>query len=115
MNDPLTVWLHQVTQVPGIIVCGVRLPDRSTFTRSVAQEFPEEQMNRTWHRLSDTLQTLNVHRVQGQQMRWSYEHAEIHFAVRSDGATIGLVSLTGLAAPDPQIVSNLIDQFLSTH
>lgn len=114
MNDSIAVWLHQVTHLPGIVVCGLRLADRATLTHSVSADFPEEQMNRTWHRLSEVFQGLSLHRVQGHQLRWSYEQADLHFAIREDGACIGLVSLTGLAAPDPLLVSNLIDQFLST-
>ena len=114
MNDSIATWLHQVTQLPGIIVCGLLMPDRTTLTHSVSEDFPEDRMDRVWQRLAEISQTLTIHRVSGQQLRWNYENAHIHYAVRSDGTGLGLVSLTGLAAPDPHIISNLVDQFLST-
>src|ERR1700733_8306099 len=85
MKEHLHNWLTEKMRVTGVLACGIRSPDRKTFTRSLSPQFPAIALENACRCLSDTFQILNSNRFPFELVRWVYENYFFFGSKRPDG------------------------------
>jgi hypothetical protein len=86
--------------------------DGTVFSRSFSEEYPQPELNTTWLRLAETVQSLSLCRVNPQRTLWTFEHAQLQFVLRPDGTALGLVTVAYPMPADPKWVESLVQEFL---
>jgi hypothetical protein len=112
MHEGLKQWVNENLEQPGIRAYGVRLPDHTGFSRSLVAEYGEPQLEETWHSLSEVVNALLLNRIPATHLRWTYEQGHLYFAVRADGAAIGIFT-SPPAEYDAALVDRLLREFMS--
>jgi hypothetical protein len=79
-------------RVNGILACGIRSPDRRTFTRTLSPQFAPVALENACRCLSDTFQILHTNRFPVELVRWVYENYFVYGFVRQDGHCLALFS-----------------------
>lgn len=105
-------WIAQIKSLPGISAAGIRFPDSSSHSDSNFPDFPTPHLDSAWQHFANVIDGLKGHRVQPLRMCWTYENAAIHYICRPDGICLALICMTGLGAPEPDLVNQLAEQFL---
>ncbi len=92
MQEHVHNWLTEKMKVAGVLACGLRSPDRKTFTRSHSQQFQPVALENACRCLSDTFQVLNSNRFPMETVRWVYENYFFYGLMRQDGHCLGLLA-----------------------
>lgn len=79
-------------RVNGMLACGIRSPDRKTFTRSVSPQFAPVALENACRCLSDTFQILNTNRFPLELVRWVYENYFVYGFIRQDGHCLAVLT-----------------------
>lgn len=112
MNEfPFQNWLEKAATYPGVMACGVLLPNQHFSIKSWNEAFPEASMTELLQYVTGVAFTLHNNRLGCSRLRWVFEHGQIHSAQGPDGAVAVLV--TGI---DPSVaagVEELIAEFVT--
>ena len=95
MQEHVHNWLTDKMKVTGMLACGIRSPDRKTFTRSLSPQFPQVALENAPARrcLSDTFpDSANSDRFPFELVRWVYESYLFYGFVRPDGHCFALLT-----------------------
>src|ERR1700733_14688236 len=92
MQEHVHNWLTEKMKIAGVIACGIRSPDRKTFTRTHSQQFPQVALENACRCLGDTFQVLNSNRFPAKLVRWVYENHFLYGVVRADGHCLALLT-----------------------
>jgi hypothetical protein len=111
MNNEFNSWLKNSTDLPGIMACAVRYPDKSTYTRVYSSEISEETTENALRCVSDTFQTLKNQKFPAQRLRWVFEKSLLHCVARSDGVCLGIFTSKDPQVPAPEKLEKLIVEF----
>lgn len=111
MNETVNNWLTEKMKLPGLLACGIRCPDRRTFTRSQLPQFTSAALENACRCLSDTFHVLQSNRFATQHVRWVFEKNFYYGYMRQDGVCLGII--TGREAPNlqPADLEQLIQEF----
>lgn len=112
MKDVFHRWLDQRSGLPGILACGVRFPDRSSFGRSNASEVAPELLDRSWNQVAEAMTALTTQRFTVQRALWTFTDGQLHCAARSDGVVLTIVTPATTSAYNPNVIDKLIAEFL---
>ena len=85
MKESLSQWLSRRARLRGVLACGVRFPDKTSFTQSWSPEFTAPSLENALRCASDAFQVLKVNFFPNERVRWVYEKALLHCARREDG------------------------------
>lgn len=108
----LEEWLTEHARGTGLLAAGILHRDRTCFNQTFSDEFPSADLETAWNRLAETIQNLNLCRVTPFRTLWSFEHAQVQFVMRVDGAALGLITVAYPMPPDPAWVEGLVQDFL---
>jgi len=111
MKDILQQWLAQRTQVPGVLACGIRFPDKTSLTQSWSKEFPVESLENAWRCVSDTFQVLKINFFPNEQIRWVYENAFLYCGRRNDGICLAIFTSRDPQVFDQEMIQRLMVEF----
>jgi hypothetical protein len=111
MKELLKQWVGQHAQLPGVLACGVRFPDKTSFTQSWAADFRVQSLERAWRSSGEAFQVLKIYFFPTDYVRWVYEKAVLHCARRDDGICLGIFTAKGEQSPDPAAVQRLLVEF----
>ena len=111
MKELLQQWVGQRAQLPGVLACGVRFPDKTSFTQSWAADFRVQNLDRAWRCAGEAFQVLKIYFFPNEYVRWVYEKAVLHCARRDDGICLGIFTAKDTQAPDPAAVQRLLVEF----
>ena len=92
MQEHVHNWLTDKTKVPGVLACGIRSPDRKTFTRSQSTQFTAMAVENACRCVSDTFQVIKSNRFPTDSVRWVYENYFVVGVIRPDGHCLTLVT-----------------------
>ncbi len=110
MQEQVHNWLTEKTKVAGVLACGIRSPDRRTFTRSLSTQFPQMALENACRCLADTFQVLGSNRFPVRLVRWVFENYFFYGFMRSDGHCFALLTrrnaATGLLPQDLEAIVN---------
>jgi len=102
MQEQVHNWLTEKVKVAGVLACGIRAPDRKTFTRSLSPQFPQIALENACRCLSDTFQVLNSNRFPVELVRWVYEKYFFYGFTRPDGHCFALLTRRNATTPGLQ-------------
>ena len=111
MKETLHQWLARRTQLPGVLACGVRYPDKTSFTQTWSADFPAQALDNALRCMSDAFQVLKINFFPHERARWVYEHAFLYCARRDDGICLGIFTAKDPQAFDAAAVEYLVEEF----
>ena len=114
MNDEFNSWLRNHTQIPGVIACGVRYPDKSTFTRVYSNEISEATTESALRCIAETFLAMKNQKFTGPRLCWTFENALLHCFARSDGICLGVFTSKDPQVAAPDKLNKLIAEFQNT-
>lgn len=112
MNEfPFQNWLEKAATYPGVMACGVLLPNQHFSVKTCNEAFPEVSISGLLQGVTEVAFTLHNHRLGCSRLRWAFEHGQIHSAQGPDGAIAVLV--TGNDANVAAGVEELFAEFVT--
>lgn len=111
MKVVIRQWLSQRTQVPGVLACGVRFPDKTACTQTWSPDFPAASLDNAWRCVSDAFQVIKHDFFPNQRVRWVYENALLFCTCRDDGIGLGIFTAKDAQSFDANEVEQLIAEF----
>jgi hypothetical protein len=104
-------WLARNTKAKGVLACGVRYADETTFNQTSAPNFPATALDNSWSCVAKTFQFLKQNQNEVEQMCWVFENFLLYCAVRSDDACLGIFTAKKEDEHDPAVVARMISEF----
>ena len=92
MNDTQQESLVAGAIAPGMLGCGMRLPDATCRSYSFNEKCPCEQLDQVLHQLAETMTWLASHGLTPHRLTWTFEHGQIFLIKRPDGALLALAA-----------------------
>ena len=111
MKELLQQWVAQRARLPGVLACGLRFPDKTSFTQSWSDDFPAQNLDHAWRCASDAFQVLKISVFPSEYVRWVYEKAYLYCARRDDGICLGVFMAKDPKVSDPVAVERLLVEF----
>ncbi len=106
-------WLARNTKAKGVLACGVRYADASTFNQSSSSDFSAAALDHSWNSVAGMFHFLNQHQNDVDQMCWNFENHLLHCVVRHDDTCLGIFTPKGPEAYDSTAVTRMISEFKS--
>jgi hypothetical protein len=113
MKEHFHKWLTEKMRINGILACGIRSPERKTFTRSLSAQFSTIALENACRCLSDTFQVLNSNRFPVELVRWVYENYLVYGFVREDGHCLALLTRRHEASLQKNDLEAIVAEFHS--
>ena len=88
MNPALNQWLAGCARSPGMLGCGVQLPDRTCVSRSLNEAFPQTHLDETLRGLAGFLPVVSGHGLFPRWFTWNFQQGQLRAVVRPDGAVL---------------------------
>jgi hypothetical protein len=92
------------TSVPGLLGCGLRLPDATCVSYSFDEMCPRNRLEDILQQLAETMALLAGHGLAPCRLTWIFEQGQIFLIPRTDGALLALA-----AQPNTEAAAN-VDQ-----
>jgi len=105
-------WLEQRGCRPGVLVCGICLPDKTHLSRSGGDSFPLDNIEKIFQQLAEFLRSLGQSQLGATRLRWSFAHGQLHWAVRPDNVSLFLFMPGDPSTSDRSQTDLVIDEFL---
>ncbi len=90
MNHVINQWFASCALAPGILGCGVRLPDGTCVSQSFHDSCPRERLDQTLQNLADSFDSFSAYGLAPRWLTWTFEHGQLRVARRPDGLLLGL-------------------------
>lgn len=113
MKDEIHNWLTEKMRVSGMLACGIRSPDRKTYTRGQSAQFTPVALEHACRCLSDTFQVVNSNRFPMQLVRWVYENYFVYGFQREDGHCLAVLTRRHEATLQPADLETIVAEFHS--
>jgi hypothetical protein len=113
MKEHIHTWLTEKMRVAGILACGIRSPDRKTFTRSVSPQFAPVALENACRCLSDTFQIINSNHFPVELVRWVYQNYFVYGFLRQDGHCLTLLTRRDEMALKQNELETIVAEFHS--
>ena len=104
-------WLARNTKAKGVLACGVRYPDRSTYNQTTSTNFSAAALDRSWESIASTFQYLKQNQNDVDQMCWVFENYLLFCAVRSDDTCLGVFAAKNEEEHDATAINRMISEF----
>jgi hypothetical protein len=111
MKSTLQDLFERHLPAPGIIACGVRLPDRTHLCQSCTDEISHSQVELALNRLALAADSLNHHRLEANTFCWTFDRMRVHLAQRPDGSTLIVMAENGKHAQAATSTDRLLADF----
>jgi hypothetical protein len=111
MSKALHTWLDGLDEIPGVLGCGLRLPDRSSAARSWSDTCPKETVEKVLRHGLDVMEVLRARRLPAGRLRWLFTEALVYCEQRRDGACLCLISTHDPWLGEGEAVTLLIGEF----
>ncbi len=111
MRENLHSWLTEKMKVPGILACGLRAPDRKTFTRSASVQFTPAALEYACRCLTDTFHVLRANQFPAGLVRWVYANYFVYGSIRQDGICFAVLARREGPGLEPADLENIIAEF----
>jgi hypothetical protein len=111
MKELVNQWVTQRARLRGVLACGVRFADKTSFTKSWTPDFPAPALDNAWRCASDAFQVLKINLFPNDHIRWVYENAFLYCARRDDGTCLGIFTAKDPKAFDAAGIERLLAEF----
>ncbi|HUA36964.1 MAG TPA: hypothetical protein VMA35_01035 [Candidatus Sulfopaludibacter sp.] len=99
------------TTVPGLLGCGLRLPDATCLSYSFDEAYSREHWEQILNQLADMMTLLNGQGLAPRRLTWTFEQGQIFLIPRPDGALLALAAQPNTEASEN--VDELAEEFFS--
>jgi hypothetical protein len=99
------------TSVPGLLGCGLRLPDATCQSYNFGEMCTRKQLDAILHQMAETMTLLTGHGLASRRLTWTFEHGQIFLILRPDGALLVLATQPNSAAAEN--ADQLAEEFFS--
>lgn len=113
MRENIHNWLTEKTKIAGILACGIRSPDRKTYTRTLSPQFTPIALENACRCVTDTFQVLQANRFPANLVRWVFENYFIYGFVRPDGICLALLTRRSTAEIPTTDLEAIVAEFQS--
>ncbi len=110
-NEVTNRWLSRNAKTKGVLACGIRYSDLTTFNQTGSPEFSTAALDSSWECVSHTFAFLKQHKTEVDQMCWVFENFLLHCAWRSDDTCLGIVTSKNQDEHDAVAVNRIISEF----
>ena len=104
-------WLTRNAKAKGVLACGVRHPDQTTYNQTASPDFSPAALDKSWECVSSTFAFLKQHKNDVDQMSWVFDNFLLHCAWRSDDTCLGIVTSKKEEEHDPAVVNRIMAEF----
>jgi len=111
MNNIISQWFASCALAPGILGCGVRLPDGTCVSQSFSDNCPRELLDQALQNLGDSLSAISIHGLAPRWLTWTFEQGQLRVAGRPDGLLLGLAIQPN--SPAAENLDLLTEEFLA--
>ena len=111
MSNTSQEWLAPGTTLPGLLGCGLRLPDATCLSYSFDEMYPREHWDQILPQLAETMILLTGHGLAPRRLTWTFEQCQIFLIPRPDGALLALATQPNTEAAEN--VDELAEEFFS--
>ena len=111
MKEVVNLWLSKNARLPGVLACGVRYQDKTTFTQSWSSLYKPEAIENVCRCIADTFQVTQLNRFVGSYLRWVYQNAFLFSTRRTDGICLGIFTTNDPLAFDRAEIERLLEEF----
>jgi hypothetical protein len=111
MNDVINQWFASCALAPGILGCGVSLPDGTCVSQSFHDCCPLEGIDQALQSLGDSLASFPAHGFAPRWLTWTFEQGQVRVARRPDGVLLGLAIQPN--SPAAENLDLLTEEFLA--
>ncbi|HLZ55063.1 MAG TPA: hypothetical protein VKS19_11335 [Verrucomicrobiae bacterium] len=111
MSNASQEWLAPGTTVPGLLACGLRLPDATCLSYSFDEMYPREHWEQILQQLAEAMALLAGHGLAPRRLTWTFEQGQIFLIPRADGALLAMVTQPNTEAAEN--VEQLAEEFFS--
>jgi hypothetical protein len=111
VNEKLKEWFDRCALAPGLLGCGVRLPDGTCVSQSFNSNCPRERLDEALHCLGDSLPSFSPHGLKPRWLTWTFEKGQLRLAERADGLLLGVAVEAN--SPAAQKLDLLTEEFFT--
>jgi hypothetical protein len=111
MNQMIIEWFASCALAPGILGCGVRLPDGTCVSQSFSDDCPRERLDQALQTFGESFSTFTVHGLEPRWLTWTFERGQLRVARRPDGLLLGLAIQPN--SPAAENMDLLTEEFLA--
>ncbi len=111
MNNTPQEWLATGATVPGLLGCGMRLPDSTCLSYSLNELCPREHLDQVLEQLAGTMTLFAGHGLTSSRLIWTFEQGQIFLLARPDGTLLALATQPNTEASEN--VDQLAAEFFS--
>src|SRR5271170_73558 len=111
MNNTINQWFAGCAIVPGILGCGVRLPDGTCVSQSFHDTCTRERLDQALQNLGDSIPSFSAHGLAPRWLTWTFEQGQLRVALRLDGLLLGLAIQPN--SPAAENLDLLTEEFLA--
>lgn len=111
MSNPSQERLAVGTMVPGLLGCGLRLPDSTCLSYSFDEMYPREHWDSILNQLAEMMTSLAGQGLAPSRLTWTFEQGQIFLIPRPDGALLALATQPNTEAAEN--VDQLAEEFFS--
>ena len=112
MQEHIHNWLTEKMKIAGVLACGIRSPDRKTFTRSMSPQFQSVALENAFRCVSDTFQIMKSNRFPTGLVRWVFENYFLYAFARADGHCFAVFTRRSTNTPlQPETLEQMALEF----
>jgi len=111
MNNASQERLTAGATVPGLLGCGLRLPDSTCLGYSFDETCPREHWDHILHQLAEAMTVLAGHGLAPRRLTWTFAQGQIFLIPRPDGALLAVATRPNTEAAEN--VDQLAEEFFS--
>jgi hypothetical protein len=104
-------WLTRTAKSKGILACGIRYPDQTTFNQSQSPNFTPEGLDSSLEHVASTFNFLKQQNSDVDHMCWVFENHLLYCASRKDEVCLGIFTSKDKEEHDSGAINRLIAEF----
>ena len=110
MKEIIPSWLDNPL-LSHVLACCLRLPDGESHVQMAGTEPANENFDHAMKRIGDLIPSLRKQQLVPGQMVWNFAGGRLYYAVRTDGAALGLYCRDG-SDTEAAAVGNFLNEFM---
>ncbi|EEF60793.1 hypothetical protein [Pedosphaera parvula] len=111
MHEEIQNWLGEKIKISGVLACGVRFPDRKTYTRNQSAQFEPVALENACRCLADTFQVIHSNHFAVEHLRWIFGGYFVYGSMRDDGACFSFITRREDSPLKTDAVNHLLEEF----
>jgi hypothetical protein len=109
VSELINRWFSRTGRAAGMLACGLRYADGSTFSRTWELHLPEALLNDIWTRLMPMADVASMETPEA--LRWTFDKSVVVAASRTHGPTFFVLLSKKGAEVDMAGVERLLNEF----